>query len=50
MRSSSVHCDRIIALIDACLDELAQEGARIDGYTVTSTAVEAEPGHEGGSA
>jgi hypothetical protein len=49
MRTSSVHCDRIIALIDACLDELGEGNARVDGCTVTSTPVEVEPGHEGGS-
>jgi len=46
MRTGSVHCDRIIALIDACLEEL---GAAIDdgdgGAASNPTAVD----HEGGS-
>lgn len=46
MRTGSVHCDRIIALIDACLEEL---GVTIDdgdgGPASNPTAVD----HEGGS-
>jgi hypothetical protein len=47
MRTGSVRCDRILALIDACLDDLAQEVVDVDRYTTASTPVEAES--KGGS-
>jgi hypothetical protein len=46
MRTGSVHCDRIIALIDACLEELGVVTDDGDGSAASnSTATE----HEGGS-
>ena len=46
MPTGSVHCDRIIALIDACLEELGVAIDDRDGATTSNpTAVD----HEGGS-
>jgi hypothetical protein len=47
MRTGSVHCDRIIALIDACLEEL---GVAVDDGDGGPASNPAAADHEGGSA
>jgi hypothetical protein len=47
MRTGSVHCDRIIALIDACLEEL---GVAVDDTDGGGASNPAAADHEGGSA
>ncbi len=47
MATGSSRCDRILALIDACLDEV---GARLDEPDETAAPVPVGNAHEGGPA
>jgi hypothetical protein len=60
MRTSSIHCERILALIDACLDEMGDHGdessvavapsARGEITNAPGASTPVKAGHEGGLA